>query len=72
MIMSQEPTLQCSHRFLTELCTFMPLVCCTCTLWTVAGPIAATLAVGRTTAENIEVPLLVLKAACDILLVICD
>lgn len=23
-------TLQCSHRFLTELCTFIPLVCCTC------------------------------------------
>lgn len=23
-------TLQCSHRFLTELCTFIPLVCCCC------------------------------------------
>lgn len=21
-------TLQCSHRFLTELCTFMPRICC--------------------------------------------
>lgn len=24
----RQPTLQCSQRFFTELCTFMPLVCC--------------------------------------------
>lgn len=34
-------TLQCSHRFLTELCTFMPLICCCTIAMAAAGLVIA-------------------------------
>lgn len=60
-----EPTLQYSHRFFTELCTFMPRICW---CWCVASPVAAVAAEEQHNAGTAAVGLAAtpgVKAACE-------
>lgn len=43
----EKPTLQCSHRFFTELCTFMPRTCCTIVCTAVLDVVSARPTRGR-------------------------